>query len=75
MPGIARKLLIVAAVDGLIIQPFASKGQRQPQPVRIKYGDVSISTVSRDSVPDVSKPNTSFEAFGVIGKTPKPTTT
>ncbi|KAI7760123.1 hypothetical protein LZL87_007416 [Fusarium oxysporum] len=69
MPSIARKLLICAAIDGLIIQPLSSKGQRPFQPVRLKYGDASISHVPREHVPDDSKPDSSFEAFGVIGMT------
>ncbi|KAM5352226.1 hypothetical protein ACJ41O_004949 [Fusarium nematophilum] len=67
MPGIARKILICAAIDGLIIQPLSSKGQRPFQPVRIKYGDATVSAVAREHVPDNSKPDSSFEAFGVIG--------
>ncbi|KAF9880797.1 Syja N domain-containing protein [Colletotrichum karsti] len=67
MPGIARKLIICAAVDGLIIQPFVTKGQRPAQPVRIRYGDAAITPASREQIPDLSQPNSSFEAFGVIG--------
>ncbi|GKU01656.1 phosphatidylinositide phosphatase sac2 [Fusarium langsethiae] len=67
MPAIARKLLICAAIDGLVIQPLSSKGQRPFQPVRIKYGDVSVSRVPREYGSDDSKPDPSFEAFGVIG--------
>ncbi|KAK2045422.1 hypothetical protein LZ31DRAFT_464476 [Colletotrichum somersetense] len=67
MPSIARKIVICTAIDGLIIQPFATKGQRPAQPVRIKYGDASIAPVSREQVPDVFQPDSSFEAFGVIG--------
>ncbi|KAK1991776.1 hypothetical protein LX36DRAFT_330967 [Colletotrichum falcatum] len=67
MPGIARKIIICAAIDGLIIQPFVTKGQRPPQPVRIKYGDASIAPTSREQVPDLSQPDSSFEAFGIIG--------
>ncbi|KAF5003372.1 hypothetical protein FDECE_10078 [Fusarium decemcellulare] len=68
MPAIARKILICAAIDGLIIQPLSSKGQRPFQPVRVKYGDATVSAVAREHVPDTSKPgSSSFEAFGVIG--------
>ncbi|KAF4978738.1 hypothetical protein FZEAL_4931 [Fusarium zealandicum] len=67
MPGIARKILICAAIDGLIIQPLSSKGQRPFQPARIKYGDAAVSAVPREHVPDASTPDSSFEAFGVIG--------
>lgn len=67
MPGVARKILICAAIDGLIIQPLSSKGQRPFQPVKVKYGDATITSVPRDQVPDTSKPESSFEAFGIIG--------
>lgn len=67
MPGVARKIIVCAAIDGLILQPLSSKGQRPFQPVRIKYGDATLSSVPREQVPDASKPDSSFEAFGVIG--------
>ncbi|KAK5632113.1 hypothetical protein RRF57_007827 [Xylaria bambusicola] len=69
--SLARKLLICAAVDGLIIQPLATKGQtRTPTyPVKVKYEDATISPVPRDQAitldSKLSKP--SFEAFGIIG--------
>ncbi|PNY28574.1 Phosphatidylinositide phosphatase SAC2 [Tolypocladium capitatum] len=64
---IARKIAICAAIDGLIIQPHSPRGQRPFQPVRVRYGDSSISAVPRDQLPDASTPESSFEAFGVIG--------
>ena len=68
MPNLARKLVIFAAVDGLILQPLASKKDQRPSPPsRIRYGDASISAVSRDLLPDASKASASFEAFGIVG--------
>ncbi|KAI3326715.1 Syja_N domain-containing protein [Xylariaceae sp. AK1471] len=70
MPGLARKLLICAAVDGLLIQPLATKGQqRTPAPVKVKYGDATVSLAPRDqaTTPDSTSPKSSFEAFGIIG--------
>ncbi|KAI1270081.1 SacI homology domain-containing protein [Xylariaceae sp. FL1019] len=70
MPGLARKLLICAAVDGLIIQPLASKGQKTPVSAQVKYGgDATVRPVPRDQTlaSTSSKPNTSFEAFGIVG--------
>lgn len=69
MPSsLARKVLIAAAVDGLIIQPLANKKEQKPSPpVKIRYGDATISFVSRDALPDLSVPNSSFEAFGIVG--------
>ncbi|UKZ77869.1 hypothetical protein TrVFT333_005595 [Trichoderma virens FT-333] len=66
MPGLARKVLIFAAVDGLIIQPLSSKGQKPFQPARVKYGDASVSA-ARDQAPDSAKPDSWFEALGVVG--------
>lgn len=68
MPSLARKILIAAAVDGLLIQPLANKKDQRPTPpIKIRYGDATISSVSRDALPDLSKPNSSFEAFGIVG--------
>ncbi|KXJ91076.1 SacI homology domain-domain-containing protein [Microdochium bolleyi] len=64
MPALARKLLVFAAVDGLVIQPLTSKGQRA---TKIKYGDAAVSQAARDQTPDTSRPHSSFEAFGIIG--------
>lgn len=79
MPSsLARKLLICAAVDGLVIQPLAQKGQRNtthgkaPPPVKVKYGGAAVSTLARDQLPDISMPNASFEAFGIIGTSLRP---
>ena len=35
MPGLARKILVFAAVDGLVIQPLASKGQKPFTPAAL----------------------------------------
>ncbi|KAK0643016.1 SacI homology domain-containing protein [Cercophora newfieldiana] len=68
MPSLARKVVICAAVDGLILQPLnTKKDQRTPPLYRIKYGDASITTVPKDSAPATSEPNSSFEAFGIVG--------
>jgi hypothetical protein len=71
MPGLARKIVICAAVDGLVLQPLNSKkGERLSPVVGIAYGDGSVAPVPRDSVPDLSSPNSSFEAFGIVGSLP-----
>ncbi|CAN8105922.1 unnamed protein product [Discula destructiva] len=68
MPSLARKVLIAAAVDGLFIQPLSTKKEQRPaSPVKIRYDDANVSFASRDAVPDLSKPNSSFEAFGIVG--------
>jgi len=65
--GLVRKLIICAAIDGLVIQPLSSKGQRPSQPAQIRYGDTTLSPVTRDLATDLERPNSSFEAFGVVG--------
>ena len=68
MPSLARKVLICAAVDGIILQPLLSKKDQRPaSPVQIRYGDASLSTVSKDAVSDSVKSAPSFEAFGIVG--------
>lgn len=68
MPGLARKILVCAAVDGLVLHPINSKkDQRLSPPLKLKYGDASIITVARDVLPDTSNANTSFESFGIVG--------
>lgn len=68
MSGLARKLVICAAIEGLVIQPLTTKGQRPANPIRIRYSDAAISAITRDQLPDISQEGSSFEAFGVIGR-------
>ncbi len=67
MPGLVRKVLIFAAVDGLILQPLAPRGQRPTPPVKISYKDHNIVPVAKDEY-DSSASESNFEAFGVIGE-------
>jgi hypothetical protein len=66
MPGLARKILIFAAVDGLVLQPLAQRGQRPAPTVNIAYKDSAIRPVLKDGgqVESIGK---SFEAFGIVG--------
>ncbi|CZT08868.1 hypothetical protein WAI453_006048 [Rhynchosporium graminicola] len=59
MPGLARKLLISAAADGLIID------QRGRSATKIAYQDKSITQVSKDYSTEVT--GKTFEAFGIVG--------
>lgn len=67
MPGIVRKLLIFAAVDGLVLQPLAHKGQRPAPATKIAYNEANIGPAlkQRGENEDDGK---SFEAFGIVGK-------
>ncbi|EPE30404.1 hypothetical protein GLAREA_03371 [Glarea lozoyensis ATCC 20868] len=69
MPSLARKLLIFAAVDGLLLQPLAPKGQRPPPAAKIAYNDAenSIRPVTNNGAEDNEDDGRCFEAFGVVG--------
>lgn len=69
MPGLARKVLICTAADGLIIQPRSTRGQRPLQTLCIKYGSDVVSLASPGQLPEYSDDDdSSFEAFGIIGE-------
>ncbi|KAM0180346.1 hypothetical protein ACHAPC_007663 [Botrytis cinerea] len=67
MPGLVRKLLIFAAIDGLILQPTAPKGQRPAPATKIAYKDKHIGPVSSDLQDLEGSSAKSFEAFGIVG--------
>ena len=65
MPGLVRKLLIFAAVDGLILQPI-ERGQRPTPTTKIAYKDNGITQILKNES-EPAKPGNSFEAFGIVG--------
>ncbi|CAK7265478.1 hypothetical protein SEPCBS119000_001532 [Sporothrix epigloea] len=68
MPGLARKILICAAVDGLVLHPLPYKKDQRPSvSVKIRYGDASLSTTARDLAAEPGEPSPGFEAFGIVG--------
>ncbi|KAI9643823.1 hypothetical protein NHQ30_007174 [Ciborinia camelliae] len=66
MPGLVRKLLIFAAIDGLILQPTAQKGQRPAPATKITYKDKHIGPVFSDAH-ELEGSAKGFEAFGIVG--------
>jgi hypothetical protein len=66
-PGLARKVLIFAAVDGLVLQPLGQRGQRPISATKITYKDNHVGPFLRDGG-EGAEVGKSFEAFGVIGK-------
>lgn len=61
MPGIVKKLVIIAAVEGLILHPA---GQRNQRSLQIKYSTHEISSVaSSTSSSSLSGP----EFHGIVG--------
>ena len=69
-PGLVRKVLVFAAIDGLILQPLGQRGQRLTPAAKIAYKDNNIGPVLRDGV-ESDEAGKSFEAFGVVGKPEK----
>lgn len=66
MPGLVRKILIFAAVDGLVLQPLAQRGQRPVPATKIGYKNNHITPVL-NADGDKGENGKSFEAFGVVG--------
>ena len=61
MPGIVKKLVIIAAVEGLILHPV---GQRNQRSLQIKYSTHEISSLaSSTSSSSLSGP----EFHGIVG--------
>jgi hypothetical protein len=67
MLGLVRKLLIFAAVDGLVLQPLAQRGQRPAPASKIEYKDKSIGPSLKDGT-DNESAGKGFEAFGIVGQ-------
>lgn len=67
MPGLVRKILIVAAADGLILQPLAQRNQRVPGPVQIDYKSHTINPLNDDDGHAEYKAADTLEAHGIIG--------
>ncbi|KAI9890278.1 MAG: hypothetical protein M1814_004313 [Vezdaea aestivalis] len=63
MSGLARKILILATIDGLVLQPLASGPQKPAAPVWISYGP----KVSVDRTHKSIGPGQSLECYGIAG--------
>ena len=69
MPGLVRKLAIIAAIDGLILQPLSTRNQRAPPAIQIDYRTHQITSLE----PDVKERHSTFasiEAHGIVGTAP-----
>ena len=67
MPGLVRKLLISAAIDGLILQPAPPRNHppATQQAIKIDYKG-NISPLLKDRCDEGTAP-ASLEAYGIVG--------
>lgn len=69
MPGLLRKLIIFATVDGLILQPHGSSsrhnGNGESSSIRIDYKTNKISPVSPSDLS--ARRESGLEAYGLVG--------
>lgn len=71
MPGLLRRLVVVAAVDGLILQTpgngLRSNGNNEPSCIRIDYRTSKISFLPASAVEQHDR-DLGLEAYGLVGK-------
>jgi len=68
MPGLIRKLLIFAAVDGLILQPAPPKNHKPSteQAIKVEYKSNAITPLLKDRR---DEDTTSYlEVHGIVGR-------
>jgi hypothetical protein len=71
--AIARKVIVSANGEGLVLQTASSKTQRSSQQLLIKYADGTVSYLPRENGVDSLGSSPFFEVFGVIGELCPPT--
>ena len=67
MPGIVHKLVITAAVDGLLLQPLALRNQHTSPTIQVTYKTNKIVALN-DNESEDCRNSSSVEAHGVVGK-------
>lgn len=71
MPGLVRKLAIIAAVDGLILQPLSQRNQRAPPAIRVDYQTHHITALEQEAK-ERNSSLASVEAHGIVGRRRSP---
>ena len=78
MPGLLRKLIIVATVDGLILHSHSANNPRHGNgssnegvSIRIDYKTNEITSLPA-SIPESLEGRDGLEAYGLVGRSPKP---
>jgi hypothetical protein len=65
-PGLARKILIFATIDGLVLEPLEQKRRPAAQATKITYKDASITPAPKEGGKG-NEAGKGFEAFGIVG--------
>ncbi|KAL8675566.1 MAG: hypothetical protein Q9168_000078 [Polycauliona sp. 1 TL-2023] len=66
MPALIRKLVVSAAVDGLVLQPYSQREQRANHGLQIRYTRQGSATLTSAPNDDLAKSAT-LEIYGVVG--------
>ena len=68
MPGLVRKLLIFAAVDGLVLQPAPPRNHKPAtdQAIKLDYKSSKIGPLLKDRRDEDTAPN-ALEVHGIVG--------
>jgi hypothetical protein len=75
MPGMVRRVLIFAAVDGLILQPAPPRNHKPTteQAIKVEYKTNVISPLLKDRR-DADTATTTLDTHGIVGMRRKPST-
>ena len=71
MPTLIRKLVISAAVDGLILQPHSQRDQRANPALQIRYtrrGSANLTSAPNNDLAN----SATLEIYGLVGCRPLP---
>lgn len=66
MPGIVHKLVVTAAVEGLVLQPSALRNQRPAPSIQISYKTNRIVVLDENQL-ESGRNLPSLEAHGIVG--------
>ena len=67
MPGLVRKLAVIAAAGGLILQPLSQRNQRASAPFKIDYNTHQLAPLEQEAK-ERNVTSASLEAHGIVGR-------
>jgi hypothetical protein len=66
MPGLVHKLVVIAAVEGLVLQPSALRNQRPAPSIQISYKTNRIVALDESQL-ESGRDFPTLEAHGIVG--------